>query len=172
MFSWFQVCLGPTTTQAGPTVTMLALQPPISFLLTSLLCVNQLQQCHAVYASGDKVFSGHVPQLHAVLSCSFSFRTTHNSDLYLLYVEKLLSTSCTTILKELSVTVGVNKQFDPINGKILFFLKNVHFHLTYSQLGTYHSSSMTLDRSLISVTTIGISGVNLAYITVYQVKHA
>lgn len=87
LFSWFQVCLGPTTRQAGPTGTMLALQPLIPFLLTSFLFVNQLQQCHAVYASGDNVF----------FACC---------------VKKAvgLSTSCNTMLKELSVIVLVEIQ--------------------------------------------------------------
>lgn len=72
LFSWFQVCLGPTTRQAGPTGTMLALQPLIPFLLTSFLFVNQLQQCHAVYASGDNVFSGHMVK-HYLFAIVFIF---------------------------------------------------------------------------------------------------
>lgn len=71
LYSWFQVYLGPTERQAGPTVTMLTLQRPISLLLTSLLFVNQLQQCHAVFPSGDNVFVGQIVKHYLFVNIHF-----------------------------------------------------------------------------------------------------
>lgn len=39
---------------------MLALQSPVTFLLICLLCVNELQQGHAMETSGENLFTNQI----------------------------------------------------------------------------------------------------------------